>query len=797
MHERYFIQVNPCRPCWYNGIMRRLFLFMVLFITIGCTPTPIHVPDLASQASGIPTIFLLDHLEAMAVVSQDGSVIDGAEVRIDNAKAGPILARAIGTRHESGSFSWTGDIPAGARFSSLIGIGSAPIGLFHVMGIFPPINYYGPQDVSPPEGLKFSVSIDGTIIYEHDNHRGYFGGWEQIEIDLPDFAGENRRVVFSAEGMLTGTVLPYWGHPEIFVPNENPKQVILFGLDTVRADHCGFMGYNRGTTPNLDSIADQAFVFTEAMASSPWTMTSFATILSGRPPGVTGADKNSRGLSNHEDMLAEIFRRNGFSTAEFLNIPHIAELGFLQGNDHQWEEQDFRAYHALNEAKAWIENHRDRDFFVFIHLFDPHIPYAPSEEWVGRFREAGYTGNFADLWDLPDQAITQNHLNPEIWESFSSEDQEQCVNLYDAEIGSMDEDLGEFIDWCKTEGLYDNSTIIVLSDHGEEFGDHGRWEHGHSQYEEQLHVPFIIKLPGQETSRRIDNLVGVIDIYPTLLEMFGFTSETENSGESLVPVLNGGNPDPERRLIAESTLWGPEIKTVITNQYKYILTIDSGEEELYDLADDPEELNNIISEYPDTAQELGDFLETYVRQTQSGWHVRLLCGSEITLPVDLIVRSDAVITDPTLITQVFNGSGEGITTTGDGKSIRLQLELFRGDSVELRFSTDPGDASVTFGGSIGNRSAVEMIKLGSTRFTWSDLMESVANDNGQVGEPGLPGELTISIDDPLIAFGFPDIPGPNTHGATIWTIPENLRAHAAELTAEQRAALEAVGYFFD
>ncbi|MFH1675748.1 MAG: sulfatase/phosphatase domain-containing protein, partial [bacterium] len=339
-----------------------------------------------------------------------------------------------------------------------------------------------------------------------------------------------------------------------------------------------------------------------------------------------------------------------------------------------------------------------------------------------------------------------------------------------------------------------------FADHGEEFGEHGKWEHGHSLYEELLHVPFMIKLPGQRRPKRVNDLAGIIDIYPTLTELYGFKSETAPSGTSLVYVLKGGTADPDRHIIAEAMMWGPELKAVITNQYKYILNIPSGEAMLFDVVNDAGETKNLIDTKPDEAQPLGDFLEEYVKNTQSGWHLRFVFGSEFAdnrpLPIDLTVSSSAIIKDAQLIKQIFNGTGDGLTIDDD-HNLKLNLELVQGDIVELKFALDPENDRIKFGGTIDGIPARDFIRLGAFGLPLQKLTELIREKEDITFEPlPISEDLVLTTYDPTIAFSFPDYFREKSRGAFLWTVPESLRAHAPALTPEQKAQLESVGYIF-
>jgi len=773
--------------------MKKLFPLIILILLVCGCRGEITVPDLSGN-TGVPsTIFLIDNPDQLVPVVFDGSEFDQGGIAVINAKIGDTFARSITSRW-TGSFRWSGTIPQNAGLTGLYGIGDGPLELFNTVDIIPPITRFGDETLPPPEGMFFRIRINGEEIFSEEISREPSDHWNSFNLDISGYSGQDADIIFECEGVVFGTNLAYWGHPEISSPSENPRQVILFGLDTVAAGHFGHHGYRRDTSSNIDELGESSFVFMDAHSPAPWTLPSFASVLSGRLPGVTGANRNNRGLADYEDMLAEIFRRNGFATASFVNIPYLQEGGFYQGMDHMWEVQDFPAEFALTQAKNWIEYHRDQDFFIFIHLFDPHIAYEPSMAWVERFRDPDYSGAYAEEWRLQGGVINANHTDPSIWAGFSEADQIQCEALYDGEIGYMDEKIGEFLNWYESQGMLDDALIAMFGDHGEEFGEHGRWEHGHSQFEEQIHVPMLIKLPRQESSREVNGLVRTIDLYPTLLDLFGFESETESSGTTLLPVLNGDDPSPDIRSISESTLWGPEIKAVTTNDFKYIVTVPTGYQELYDLQDDPGETENVIDDFPDVAEGLGGYLEEYVNTNEAGWHLRFLAGPQFPMTINLRITSQSNFENVELVKQIFRGSGEGITIETDN-SFRVDLELRPNDTVEVRFTTEFNSGDVMFDGLIGDEQAVDAIQLGALALPLPELVEMLSD--GGVTRDYPDGILVITEEDPVIAFSFPDYAREETRGVFLWTVPENLRAHAAAMTPEQMEALESLGYVFE
>ncbi|HDS29476.1 MAG TPA: DUF229 domain-containing protein, partial [Firmicutes bacterium] len=628
------------------------FLFLLL---TGCAGADIF-RDLSAPPGGPAPIFLLDELDNLEPVIQNETVSDEPFVRIDTVRNGRIAARSL-TNPVTGAFRWKGSIPENARLEMLIGIGDRPDPLAGLSGRVPPMVRFGPTDVHPPRGVRFSLEIGGEKIFEREIARDFIGEWFPVTVNLEEHAGEDVELVFLVEGVLGGTTLPYWGHPSILAPRENPRRVIFFGLDTVPCAHVGFMGYKLNTTPNLDRLASKSTVFNNAQSCSPWTVPAFSTVLSGRLPGVTGTDRNNVGISDYEDMLAEVFRRNGFATSAFANIAHLQEAGFLQGYDHQWEGHDFPAGVTLDAVIDWIEKYRDQDFFTFIHLYDPHYPYAPPEEWIEKFRDPDYDGDFYYAWIFDDHMMAQNHFDKSFWNGFSDADKKQCVALFDAEIAWMDDAIEDFLWWMRAMEIFDDSLIVVFADHGEEFGEHGGWEHGHTQFQELVHVPFFIRMPGQTRGWRVDGVVGTADLYPTMLELFGMESKHEPYGESLVSILKSDTPNPEREIISESMLWGDELKSITDNRFKYIYNIFTFEEQLYDLKKDPSETVNLATRMPDIAESYREKINRYIDETLSGWHIRFLSGPNQYLSVNLTISSEGKILDSRLVVQKLEGSG--------------------------------------------------------------------------------------------------------------------------------------------
>jgi arylsulfatase A-like enzyme/Flp pilus assembly protein TadD len=345
--------------------------------------------------------------------------------------------------------------------------------------------------------------------------------------------------------------------------------IILISIDTLRSDHLPAYGYTRVATPAIDAFSADSVVFERAYSQCPLTLVSHASVFTGLMPAAHGIRDNiGYQLDSRAKTLAEILRTHGYATGGAVSAVVLrGETGIKRGFDFWNDDIELdpsllsfgraqRSGDATREiAQRWIGDHKDKPFLFFLHIYEPHMPYEPVEPFRSRY---GAT--------------------------------------YDGEIATADAIVGRFVDYLKAQGLYDRSTILLMSDHGEGLGDHGEQEHGLLLYRETLQVPLMLKLP-REASRgtRVTAPVQLIDIYPTLAEAFG----VPNSGESrsLLRTANGDLGD-SRAIYAETYYprfhfgWS-DLHSIIVGSDHYI---HGPGPELYDLAADPAEKRNVLQE---------------------------------------------------------------------------------------------------------------------------------------------------------------------------------------------------------
>ena len=365
------------------------------------------------------------------------------------------------------------------------------------------------------------------------------------------------------------------GAPLAAAPVAERPNVIVYLIDTLRADHLGAYGYSRPTSPNIDRFAADAVLFTNAQAQSSWTRPSVVSLLTGLAPRRHGVTRRKDALSASVDTLAELLAADGYQTAGIVTNGNAGpNFRLHQGYEsfrHLRESSDTPHRHKLSDRInhwifAWLDNllarqrengdQEPRPFFLYAHATDPHIPYTPSEPFRSRFApevdpKIGLLHNV--------RAVIQGEIPP------TEAMRRDLIDLYDAEIAFNDHHFGRLIDRLKELGLYDTSLIILVSDHGEEFLDHGGWEHGVTLYEEQLHVPLIVKLPGGASAgRRIDAIARQVDVVPTILELLGIAPPAALDGASLLRPRG-------RASFAHLSLQDRQLRSVNRRDWKLIL----------------------------------------------------------------------------------------------------------------------------------------------------------------------------------------------------------------------------------
>lgn len=379
-----------------------------------------------------------------------------------------------------------------------------------------------------------------------------------------------------------------------------PPNIVLYLMDTLRADHTSSHGYHRDTTPHLAALAAAGWNFKQASSTAPRTRSSTASILTSLYPSQNRAEM-TRGLDLQVESLAEVLRRNGWSTSAYVANGNVFEPAyrFDQGFDRfvtiRGKNLDNHAHTDEIHEKIlpMLDQLRSERFFLYVHAVDPHSPYDPPAGSRHRFTKRDYAGTI-DPEKTIARLLAQKTLSPE--------DFNHVVGLYDEDIRYQDESFGRLLGAMREKGLLDNTIIVVVSDHGDEFLEHGRWEHGDRLYEHQLHVPFVIHGPGIEP-QTIETPTSLIDVMPTVLARVGIAAPNTSEGRDAAPRANATETSSGSPVYAEETKATFRLQSLRQGPWKIIRTIGqtrSGDEkepvdQLYHLERDPREQIDLAS----------------------------------------------------------------------------------------------------------------------------------------------------------------------------------------------------------
>jgi len=371
--------------------------------------------------------------------------------------------------------------------------------------------------------------------------------------------------------------------------------VLLVTFDTCRADHLGPYGHVKAHTPVTDALAEQGVLFEKAYAHQPITLPSHATILTGTHPAYHGIHDNGLySLPDEAPTLAEALRKKGFTTGAVISayVMH-RQYGLDQGFDHYDDSLssrdtsdgagfvEMKASEVSERGLAWLKEHKDQRWMLWLHYFDPHKHYIPPEK-------------FRKMTDHP----------------------------YDGEIAYADFELGRIIEYLEESGLREKTLIVLTSDHGEGLGEHGEQTHMIFLYNTTTHVPLIFSLPGVlPAKRRVGRSVTLMDVAPTVLDVLDVKPPEDMQGRSLLPLLFE-EPETwqERPVVMETHApwhqygWSP-LKAVVSDGFKFI---QAPRPELYNLEEDPTESRNLYDDKPRHARSLEGKLIKLRKQYSEG-----------------------------------------------------------------------------------------------------------------------------------------------------------------------------------
>lgn len=388
--------------------------------------------------------------------------------------------------------------------------------------------------------------------------------------------------------LLVTTLLAGCAEPDPPRPN-----LLLITIDTLRADALGTYGYDQPTSPAIDALARRGHVFDRAQSTSAWTLPSLASLMTSTYTSTHECWDFRTSLSEAYTTLAEILADEGWATGGVASHTFLASsYGLAQGFEHYDEQlaptKGAKAHKAITSEQvtdkglAWVDHRArlgrrdgdERPWFLWVHYFDPHYIYQQHDGLTERFEGGTGAGKQAQGKMAVDRV------------------------RYDGEIAHTDAQVGRLLDGLAERGLLDDTVVVLTSDHGEEFGDHGSKHHGRTLYREVLRVPLIMAGPGIATGRT-EVPVGVVDVLPTLLDLFGLPTPRGLAGRSLGRALSGGALG-DAPLLAELRLFdGYHADALLDGRWKLVVDPDDDSARLFDLQADPLERRDLAADHPD------------------------------------------------------------------------------------------------------------------------------------------------------------------------------------------------------
>ncbi len=383
--------------------------------------------------------------------------------------------------------------------------------------------------------------------------------------------------------------------------------VLLIGIETLRADHVGHLGYSRNTTPALDTIAKEGVSFSKTMATANWTMPAVMSVLTSLYPEVHGTNNYDKKLPESVPTFAEVLRENNYKTVAFVSNPtldgrHGFSRGFELYDDFSvWLDfigmgkyvagnntvpnpdvhQTLTSEPLTRSALHWLERNYQEPFFMFVFYFDPHYDYIPPPPFDTLF-DPDYDGSIDGRGIVEEPR--KSHRPPQ-------RDLDHIIALYDGDIRYTDTYISKLLDAFTRFGILDQTLVVIFGDHGDEFYEHGKTAHAHTLYNELIHIPLILRWPTEiPKGKRIDALVSQVDIMPTIFDYLGIQHQQAIQGRSLKDLIEG-----RVSCINEYVFAGVSNGkcAIIKNRNKMILNHGVGEKEFYDLSNDPREQNSI------------------------------------------------------------------------------------------------------------------------------------------------------------------------------------------------------------
>ena len=484
--------------------------------------------------------------------------------------------------------------------------------------------------------------LERTITTPHE--------WRPVSVDLSSHVGA-RSLEFSLE-VAEQRRIGFWGSPVIRVSGARPKTdgpaaealggaeppqgVLLIMCDTLRKDHLSAYGHSRPTSPRLDAMAEGGALFLDNVSQATWTKVSTPSIMTSLYPLSHRVEDIPDRLSASATTLAEVYRDAGFATVAYSSVLFTGKFSNLhQGFEelHEATSVDDPAYPAktarefVDRAVEWIGRHRETPFFMFLHVFDPHDPFEPRSPYDAMWADPAKKEHHEEQLNE-----IRKHIKDPLLGAFGMPMREEIIaagvdpdefvghdmDWYDGSIRGMDAEMGRLLGYLREVGLEGKVQVAFISDHGEEFTEHGRMFHGQSVYGELTGVPLMLYRPGIiPAGLRIEETVRSIDLMPTLLDLTGLSAPGDVQGRSLLPLIAGDEAwrnEPavsEKAKVAGGAAPPPRDTAsygIVLDGWKLVHHVErpagAPEYELFHHAEDPLDANDVAKEHPDRVEEL-------------------------------------------------------------------------------------------------------------------------------------------------------------------------------------------------
>lgn len=446
----------------------------------------------------------------------------------------------------------------------------------------------------PEAGTQLEVEREGAtaiqVFAERDGQEPVLLASEPGSIDLAPFAGDPIRLRFVAAGAMRWTRLAITKAPSTpAVRDTKPKNVIVLLIDTQRADSFSVVGESIGAKA-YESLIPKSSTFRNAYNNENWTKPSIATIDTGLYPDTHKARWRKDRCSKDLVFLSEHLKEQGFATAAMVsNISAGPKFGFNQGWD-SFEKTD-NAQHAFGRASAWIrDQEKDKPFFLYVQTIDPHVPFSVPEGSAEKLFGGTYNGKLGPTFEQSEEdALNDGKLK------LSETDSRWLKALYNAEVLYHDEHLGTFLTTLEAEGTLSDTAFVILNDHGEEFGEHGRWGHGWTVGDVLYRSPLLMHFPGLFPAKTFEEVVEHVDIAPTIVDALGLPAMTDAQGLSLLPLLRDEVPQTGPN---SALLYGrPKQRAIRVGDFKMMLQANRSQA-LYNMKAEPAQKTDVQEQHP-------------------------------------------------------------------------------------------------------------------------------------------------------------------------------------------------------